>query len=54
MVSIPGYPDPTEVTLLSLSDNVELYIRTDEAQCEQPVDCTYRPNLPEADKRGTL
>jgi hypothetical protein len=54
MVSIPDYPDPAKVALSSLSNNVELYIRTDEAQREQPVDSTYRPDLPEADKHGTL
>jgi hypothetical protein len=54
MASITNYPDPAEVALLSLSNNVELYIRTDDAQREQPVDCNYRPDLPEADKRCTL
>uniref|UniRef100_A0A0B7KLP8 Uncharacterized protein n=1 Tax=Bionectria ochroleuca TaxID=29856 RepID=A0A0B7KLP8_BIOOC len=53
MASIPPFPDPAIAAPFEISEDVELYTRVDEAQREQPVDCTYRPDIPEADERGT-
>jgi hypothetical protein len=53
MASIPPYPDPAIAAAYEVSEDIELYIRVDEAQREQPVDCTYRPVKPEAEERGT-
>lgn len=52
MASIPPYPDPADAAAYKVSDDIQLYIRVDEAQHEQPVDYTYRPDIPEADERG--
>jgi hypothetical protein len=49
MASIPPAPDPAEAAAFELSDDIQLYIRVDEAQREQPADCTYRPT-----KRATV
>ncbi|KAK7218102.1 hypothetical protein V2G26_000812 [Clonostachys chloroleuca] len=53
MASIPPFPDPALEAPFEVSDDVELYIRVDEAQREQPVDCTYRPSKPATEQRGT-
>ncbi|KAK7209901.1 hypothetical protein V2G26_017079 [Clonostachys chloroleuca] len=53
MASIPPAPDPAEAAAFELSDDIQLYIRVDEAQCEQPADCTYRPTKRATVQRGT-
>jgi hypothetical protein len=53
MASIPPAPDPALAAVFEVSDDIELYIRIDEAEREQAVDCTYRPTNPAAKTRGT-
>ncbi|CAG9950938.1 unnamed protein product [Clonostachys rosea f. rosea IK726] len=53
MASIPPAPDPAVAAAFEVSDDIELYIRVDEAEREQPADCTYRPTKPAATQRGT-
>ncbi|CAG9950100.1 unnamed protein product [Clonostachys rosea f. rosea IK726] len=53
MASIPPAPDPALAAVFEVSDDIELYIRIDEAEREQAVDCTYRPTKPAAKTRGT-
>jgi hypothetical protein len=53
MASIPPAPDPAVAVEFKLSDDVQLYIRVDEAVREQPVDCTYRPTKRATTQRGT-
>ncbi|CAG9950806.1 unnamed protein product [Clonostachys rosea f. rosea IK726] len=52
MASIPPAPDPAVAAAFEVSEDIELYIRVDEAEREQPVDCTYRPMKPAAKERG--
>lgn len=53
MASIPLALDPAVAAAFEVSEDIELYIRVDEAEREQPVDCTYRPTKPAAKERGT-
>lgn len=53
MAEIPLTPDPTLAAPLEVFDDADLYIRLDEAQREQPIDSTYRPDKPAATQRGT-
>jgi hypothetical protein len=53
MASIPPAPDPAVAVAYEVSEDIELYIRVDEAEREQPVDCTYRPTKKATSKYGT-
>ncbi|KAK7219376.1 hypothetical protein V2G26_007379 [Clonostachys chloroleuca] len=53
MASIPPAPDPAVAVAYKVSEDIELYIRVDEAEREQPVDCTYRPTKKATSKYGT-
>ncbi|CAG9991575.1 unnamed protein product [Clonostachys byssicola] len=52
MVSIPPYSDPGLAAAYKVSEDIELYIRINKAQREQPADCTYRLVQLEAQERG--